>query len=161
MANRVGRADLRMYDYSPQWVVKDKLAKSGRPGRELRADQGVPRAVVDEWIKKVQRMGVQSIICLLDDEHLHLYNDLPAGLLDYYRQNGFAVVHLPVRDPAHHPEGQKTLEENLEKAWQAFQDLPGPVLVHCSAGIDRTGRVIEYIRSRLDEEGAGGKSDVR
>ena len=64
----------------------------------------------------------------------------PAQLVEAiarYRAAGFAVAHLGVRDGLTEP----FTAAQLEEAWAAFRRLPKPVLVHCSAGHDRTGRV--------------------
>ena len=46
-------------------------------------------------------------------------------------------------------------EDDLQKIWAAYQALPKPVLVHCSAGIHRTGLAVYYIQKRLSEMAAG------
>ncbi|NPV93413.1 MAG: hypothetical protein HPY50_21875 [Firmicutes bacterium] len=132
-----------------EWEIPDVLAASARPGREL--DAAVPRESVDRWLGEVQAMGIRSIICLLDKKHLVLYDELPGGLVEYYRQRGFQAYNLAVRDPAHYPGGWEELEANLERIWDAYQGMMKPVLVHCSAGIDRTGRVVGYLTRRLGE----------
>ncbi len=130
----------------PEWVIPGILAKSARPGRELGRDLKVPKPVVDSWIEKVKTMGIKSIICLLEKEQMeYFYEDLPRDLLSYYRENGFEVAHIPLSDPEKDPRGWKVLEKNLEKTWQAFQSLPKPVLVHCSAGKNRSERVAKFI----------------
>jgi protein tyrosine phosphatase (PTP) superfamily phosphohydrolase (DUF442 family) len=92
-------------------------------------------------------MGVNSIICLLDDKHLCLYSDLPEELVEYYRSAGFTVAHIMIRDPVL---GGTVTDAALEKTWHAFQELPTPVLVHCSAGRDRTGKAVEYLLEKLE-----------
>jgi len=146
-----------MEDYMPAWVIKDMLARSARPGRDLGESARVPQAKVDEWVQTIRGMGIKSIICLLDQAAFQYYPDLPGGLLDYYRQQGFVAVHMPVKDPANDPQGMQELEKNLAEIWKTFQGLPKPVLVHCSAGINRTGCVVDYICRQLNEGQAQGE----
>ncbi len=53
---------------------------------------------------------------------------------------------LLVRDHSKPP----LTERQLERVWEAFLRLEKPVLIHCSAGIDRTGMAIAYVKRRLD-----------
>ncbi|MFB0563930.1 MAG: tyrosine-protein phosphatase, partial [Candidatus Lokiarchaeia archaeon] len=115
-----------------------------RPGYSS-IEKKVPQDEVDEWIKQVKDLGVKSIICLLGEDQLPLYNELPNELPDYYRQHGFQVKHIPTID--YQP--TKLPEEKRQKVWEAYQKLPKPVLVHCSAGIDRTGVAITYTKKQL------------
>jgi protein tyrosine phosphatase (PTP) superfamily phosphohydrolase (DUF442 family) len=133
--------------FEPRWVIPGVLVRSARPGRPLGPYTNVPRDDVDKWLAMLQEMGVNSIICLLDDKHLCLYSELPEGLVEYYRNAGFAVAHIMIRDPVL---GGTVTDAALEKTWNAFQELPKPVLVHCSAGRDRTGKAVDYLLEKLE-----------
>ena len=125
------------------WEIKSKLAMSSRPGYGKRN----PSRFVEDWIDEVKRQGIKSILCLLADQHLSMYTDLPAqSLLETYRQNGLFVRHVPVEDHKEPP----VSESELAQIWKVFQALPQPVLVHCSAGIDRTGAVVKYLCEKLE-----------
>ena len=128
-----------MSGYPPEWVLPELLAKSPRPGYPGR--EGTSKEVVDEWIENVRAMEVRSIICFLSDHQLAFYSDLPSGLIQYYRDAGFAVAHVPEEDYRLPP----LSDISLGLVVSAFEDLEKPVLVHCSAGIARTGMAVAAI----------------
>ena len=118
-----------------EWVIPGRLARSARP-----AD---PEAV-EAWLKEAEALGVRSILCLLSDSQLSAYETLPGGLLAHYRRSGFAVGHVPVEDRQTPP----IPPEDLKEIGRLFDELPGPLLVHCWAGIDRTGAAVDYLLQR-------------
>ena len=130
----------------PSWELKNRLARSSRPGYSGEKGQLVPKSEVDAWIKDAKGLGIASIICLLGEGQLNLYDDLPGGLVSYYRFFGFAVEHVPALDHQDPP----LSDYDLERIWSAYQSLEKPVLIHCSAGIDRTGKAVQHIQNRLN-----------
>lgn len=130
----------------PKWILPGQLAISPRPGYRPGAEFGVPREAVERWTREMKQAGITSIICLLAGDQLPLYDRaLPDGLIRFYEEAGFHVAHIPTAD------GQKEpfTAEQLQIAWSAYSSLPKPVLVHCSAGFDRTGRVVDHLLDRL------------
>jgi protein tyrosine/serine phosphatase len=93
------------------------------------------------------RVSVKSIICLLAEDQLPYYGQLGTDLISYYRASGFEVAHVPARDRQTPP----LSPDHLTAIWNAYQDLSKPVLIHCSAGLDRTGKAVEYLQCRLNE----------
>ena len=137
----------------PNWVVEGIIATSPRPGFTPGPEHTVVDGIVEAWVDEAREFGIASIICLIGADQLWLYRrSVPEGLIERYRSVGFEVCHIPTVDQQTHP----FTEEQYEHAWESFQRLPKPVLVHCSAGMDRTGRVVRYILDRLD--GAEGSS---
>lgn len=131
------------------WVIEGRLACAQRPLRDNPTFGGGPgkhppplaseaRPFVEAWVDRVLAAGFQSIISLLEpaqlDRHyvrggLQLHRD---GLLGYYRSRGLAVESIPCMDY------QPPTDEQNNLVWAAFRTLPSPVLLHCSASIDRT-----------------------
>ena len=129
----------------PTWVIQDNLGRDHRPGYSGEQGRSVPVAEVAAWIEDVRAFGIKSIICLLSDDQLPLYGQLPNGLISHYRAEGFTVEHVPAQDHQHPP----LSANHLGRIWAAYQALPKPVLIHCSAGIDRTGLAVSHIQCQL------------
>lgn len=129
-----------------RWAIKGQLARGRRPGVERKRGSQVPKAVVDAWIKEAKDNGVRSIICLLDKRQLRFYEDPPArDLISYYRSQGLNVVHINAPNMRKPPLSL----QHLKEVWRAYRRLEKPVLVHCSAGIGRTGAAVRFIKQRV------------
>jgi hypothetical protein len=79
-------------------VTKGTLWRSSRPAYRSELASPVSKEEVDQWIHEAKGHGVNSIICLLGDDQLGLYDELPVDLISYYRDAGLAVEHVRVVD---------------------------------------------------------------
>jgi len=140
------------------WIIPNELACSHRPLRYHRlfgasARNLAPEAApyVREWAEMIAVYGIQGIICLMSPTEVGFYRDLELGannLIAFYKSR-FQVCHLPWEDPAHSKTPQSMIETKKRKvrraALEEYDKLPKPVLLHCSAGIQRSAPVGAYI----------------
>lgn len=150
------------------WIIPSHLACSHRPLRHNRLYGGSLRNIdeaaaplVVEWAKRIREEGIRSVICLMSQEEVALYArlDLEASdLLQFYRNEGFEVASIPWKDPAHVRANAAALRKKerqiSEEALVQFDKLRKPVLLHCSAGIDRSAPVAAFIRDKRSENAA-------
>lgn len=142
------------------WVMKDQLACAHRPLRHHPKFGGRGRRLPPEaasevirWVDRIVAAGLRGLICLMHPKEIAHYSDLDLGaldIIDLYRLKGLKVCHLPWADPAHRSNHERTsfeveLHRIRAEALQCFDRLPKPVLLHCSAGIDRSSPVCAYI----------------
>lgn len=142
------------------WVIPSQLACSHRPLRHNRLYGGSLRnldvgasSMVKQWVVRVRADGIRSIICLMSADELKLYDNLDLGaenLMELYERQGCCVAKVPWEDPAHIKKDLKALrakeQEVCKQALRKFDTLPKPVLLHCSAGVDRSSPVASFIR---------------
>lgn len=142
------------------WVISGAVACAHRPlryhpefggsGRELPPEAA---SEVLSWVDRIVNGGIRSIICLMhpnEIRHYALLNLGAADILAFYRRRGLLVCHLPWDDPAHRSPGSRASfqDEVLRvrgEALACFDRLPKPILIHCSAGQDRSAPVAAYI----------------
>ena len=93
---------------------------------------------VDGWVEFMRAEGIERVCCLLSDAQVAEYD----GLLDDYRATfGEAnVSHVPVAD--HTLMAEATLANEVIPFLERAVDDAAPVVVHCRAGIDRTGQTL-------------------
>ena len=141
------------------WVLSGRLACAHRPLRHHPHFAGSAKNLspaaapfVIEWASTIVRSGFRSIISLMHQTELAYYAQLPLGaadLIEFYRHSGLAVSHIEWVDPAHSKTQPKAILKKRDavriKALAAYDELPKPVLLHCSAGIQRSAPVAAYI----------------
>jgi len=127
-----------------EWLPKLQI------GRAYRPDYGthhavIPPEVVREWIVGIKAMETLSVICLLSERELEWYSHLPGGLLATYRAAGLDAVCIPV------PMDPGVLDaEDLKQLEEAFIRLPKPVVIHCHAGLVRSGAAVAHLVANQD-----------
>lgn len=95
----------------------------------------------------------------MSPEEISFYSRLDLqtdDLLDFYQHYGLSVASIPWSDPAHVRRNPKALREKEQRvsaqALERYDALPKPVLLHCSAGIDRSSPVAAFIRAHRSQD---------
>lgn len=150
------------------WVMNDQLACAHRPLRHHPEFGGSGRRLPSEaasevirWVDRIVAAGFHSLICLMHPKEIAHYSGLDLGasnIIELYRVKGLKVCHLPWADPAHRVDhGRTSFEVELlrirAEALECFDRLPKPVLLHCSAGIDRSAPVCAYVHFERSKAG--------
>jgi hypothetical protein len=116
-----------------------------------------------DWIQKIRTSGIRAIICLMGPKEFGHYKAVVSvlgatDLVDLYEAHGFEVCTVPWEDPLYRVgDGGRSyvdqLLEERERSLRAFDELPKPVLLHCSSGIQRSSPVAAFIYSeRYDDD---------
>jgi hypothetical protein len=124
------------------------------PQRDLPAEAAP--ALLD-WTQKIRTAGIQAIICLMGPAEFAHYKTVVSvlgamDLVGLYEDHGFEVCTIPWEDPSYRVgHGGRSYEDQLlevrEHSLRAFDELPKPVLLHCSSGIQRSSPVAAFIHS--------------
>ena len=88
-----------------------------------------------EVIEKLHDLDVHTIVVLLPKEDI--FDIYEENLLDIYRKNNFDVLHYPIEDfdvPVDFDDHHLTIKKIIHKL-QSNKN----VLIHCTAGLGRTG----------------------
>ena len=111
------------------------LYMSARPGHHTFPEETIQdyKSFMAEIGKKRIALGVVILSFQELKEH---YGGL--NLCDYYRRNGVECLHYPVQDRGV-PGNVKSFHSVVEVAWNRLKKEN--ILIHCSAGIGRSGMV--------------------
>lgn len=121
---------LRVDFLPPSEWTRGRLGLTILPGRK---DW---RRHLDEDFEALHQAGIDAILCLVPQEELEHYG-VPT-LLDAYRSQGFAVLHLPLLDQ----QGAPPPKLREATTWIDTQTKANrSVLVHCVGGLGRSGMI--------------------
>jgi len=141
------------------WVIESNLACCHRPlrynclyGGSARFLDTAAKPLIEAWMAEILRLRFRSVLCLMSPEEVNLYRQIEfdgMDLLEYYEHAGLRVSNIPWKDPHHVRSDRAALQKKTEEvskiALENYHELPKPVLLHCSAGIDRSAPVAGYI----------------
>ncbi len=115
-----------------------------------------------DWVHRMRSSSIQGLICLMGPAEFAHYATVASvldakDLVHIYEKHGFEVRCVPWEDPKYsvglkRPSYEDQLLENRDKALRAFDELPKPVLLHCSSGIQRSSPIAAFIYSQRSNQ---------
>jgi|Transcript_4956 protein tyrosine phosphatase (PTP) superfamily phosphohydrolase (DUF442 family) len=106
---------------------EETLHTAERPGHFV---QNFQSSIVEDWIQHVKSKGISNVLIIMDDNEFDVYD---LDLKKFYSQGGLIVHHIPFRSPNSY--------ENIMALLQDLDTRGEKVVVHCSGGKGRCGRV--------------------
>ena len=123
------------FNFSPASVTETLVFGACRPGYPAKS---VARREVDEWVAFMKSQAIKRVVCLLSRSQLRHYDDLLGTHRAAFGQG--QVCWAPVEDYSL-PDPSLLTETILPFLRQSLSAEEPPV-VHCSAGVGRTGFVL-------------------
>lgn len=93
---------------------------------------------VDDWIEFMRAQAIERVLCLLEYSQLRDHDDLLERYRDAFGPD--AVKHVPTTD--HRLIRKAYLTDEILPFLSASVRSGEPVVVHCKAGLGRTGQVL-------------------
>ncbi|MCW1967356.1 MAG: dual specificity protein phosphatase family protein [Anaerolineae bacterium] len=127
------------FSFAPAAEYETHVFGSCRPGYPNKV---VDDAAVRAWLEFMDRQRIRRVCCLLGDEQLAYYDTCAAPLLATYRAHfGTAnVLHAPIADFTLAP--LPLLRQHILPFLADAYANNAFTVVHCAAGIGRTGHVL-------------------
>lgn len=133
-------------DYVTRCVVENWITHSSHNGilpPNMSQVIGIPNKIIyrsgqidEKFIPGLKALGIKTIITLSSTSDKTKTAIKEARII--HREFDYSAKSMNI--------------PKINKAIDSILDLPGPILVHCRAGADRTGIVIASLRARLGEK---------